>query len=62
MLGQVSVQIDAEKPVLVTGASGYVASWIIRYLLEDGYTVRGTVRNPDNPPQAGGTPTQAEDE
>jgi dihydroflavonol-4-reductase len=47
MLGRVSAQIDAEKPVLVTGASGYVASWIIRYLLEDGYTVRGTVRNPD---------------
>jgi nucleoside-diphosphate-sugar epimerase len=47
MLWRVSVQIDAEKPVLVTGASGYVASWIIRYLLEDGYTVRGTVRDPD---------------
>lgn len=41
-----SVQIDPAKPVLVTGASGYVASWIIRYLLEDGYVVRGTVRNP----------------
>lgn len=40
-------EIDTTKPVLVTGASGYVASWIIRYLLEDGYTVRGTVRNPD---------------
>lgn len=35
--------------VLVTGASGYVASWIVRYLLEDGHTVRGTVRNPDKP-------------
>lgn len=46
---QVTAQIDASKPVLVTGASGYVASWIIRYLLEDGYTVRGTVRNPDKP-------------
>ncbi|HUP99745.1 MAG TPA: aldehyde reductase [Aeromicrobium sp.] len=42
-----SAEIDPAKPVLVTGASGYVASWIIRYLLEDGYTVRGTVRNPD---------------
>ncbi|MFL6089042.1 MAG: SDR family oxidoreductase [Aeromicrobium sp.] len=42
-----SAQIDPAKPVLVTGASGYVASWIIRYLLEDGYNVRGTVRNPE---------------
>jgi len=47
MLSDVNAQIDPAKPVLVTGASGYVASWIIRYLLEDGYTVRGTVRNPD---------------
>ncbi|WP_220793156.1 NAD-dependent epimerase/dehydratase family protein [Nocardioides stalactiti] len=38
--------IDPSKPVLVTGATGYVASWIVRYLLEDGRTVRGTVRDP----------------
>jgi nucleoside-diphosphate-sugar epimerase len=42
-----TVTIDAAKPVLVTGASGYVAGWIVRYLLEDGRSVRGTVRNPD---------------
>lgn len=41
------VSIDPAKPVLVTGATGYVASWIVRYLLEDGYTVRGTVRDPE---------------
>lgn len=40
-------QIDPSQPVLVTGATGYVAGWIVRYLLEDGRTVRGTVRNPD---------------
>ena len=40
------VSIDPTKPVLVTGATGYVASWIVRYLLEDGCTVRGTVRDP----------------
>jgi nucleoside-diphosphate-sugar epimerase len=51
MLKGVSQDIDPAKPVLVTGASGYVASWIVRYLLEDGRTVRGTVRNPD---KAGG--------
>lgn len=39
--------IDPTAPVLVTGGSGYVASWIVRYLLEDGRTVRATVRNPD---------------
>ena len=41
--------IDRAAPVLVTGGSGYVASWIVRYLLEDGYTVRATVRNPNKP-------------
>ncbi|MCW2787596.1 MAG: dependent epimerase/dehydratase family protein [Marmoricola sp.] len=38
--------IDPAAPVLVTGGSGYVASWIVRYLLEDGRTVRATVRDP----------------
>jgi dihydroflavonol-4-reductase len=38
--------IDPAVPVLVTGASGYIGSWIVRTLLEGGYTVRGTVRNP----------------
>lgn len=41
--------IDPTAPVLVTGGSGYVASWIVRYLLEDGYQVRATVRDPDKP-------------
>ena len=31
--------------VLVTGASGYIAAHIIQQLLEQGYRVRGTVRN-----------------
>jgi nucleoside-diphosphate-sugar epimerase len=39
--------IDRQAPVLVTGASGYMGSWIVRRLLEEGYTVRGTVRDPD---------------
>ncbi len=33
--------------VMVTGASGYIAGWIIKYLLDEGHTVHGTVRNPD---------------
>lgn len=42
-------KIDTEAPVLVTGASGYVAGWIVKGLLELGRTVRGTVRDPDKP-------------
>lgn len=34
-------------PVLVTGASGYIASWLVRYLLEAGHTVHATVRDPN---------------
>jgi len=30
--------------VLVTGANGYIAMWLVRQLLEKGYAVRGTVR------------------
>ena len=33
--------------VLVTGANGYIAAWIVRTLLEEGYRVRGTVRTED---------------
>lgn len=32
--------------VCVTGAAGFIASWLVKLLLEKGYTVRGTVRNP----------------
>ncbi|MEX1125025.1 MAG: NAD-dependent epimerase/dehydratase family protein [Acidimicrobiia bacterium] len=34
-------------PVCVTGATGYVAGAIVQELLENGYTVRGTTRDPD---------------
>ncbi|KAH6819570.1 cinnamoyl coa reductase 1 [Perilla frutescens var. frutescens] len=37
------------KLVCVTGAGGFIASWLVKLLLEKGYTVRGTVRNPDDP-------------
>ncbi len=40
-------QIDKTKPVLVTGATGYVAGWLVKKLLEEGYTVHAAVRNPD---------------
>jgi nucleoside-diphosphate-sugar epimerase len=35
----------ADEAVLVTGASGYIASWVCLYLLEQGFTIRGTTRN-----------------
>ncbi|KAF8692667.1 hypothetical protein HU200_039495 [Digitaria exilis] len=37
------------RTVCVTGAGGFIASWLVKRLLEKGYTVRGTVRNPDDP-------------
>lgn len=30
--------------VLVTGANGYIALWVVKALLDQGYSVRGTVR------------------
>lgn len=41
-------QIDKTKPVMVTGATGYVAGWLVKTLLENGLTVHAAVRNPDN--------------
>ncbi|ONK70441.1 uncharacterized protein A4U43_C05F33760 [Asparagus officinalis] len=35
--------------VCVTGAGGFIASWLVKLLLEKGYVVRGTVREPDDP-------------
>ncbi|MGB6036877.1 MAG: NAD-dependent epimerase/dehydratase family protein [Cryomorphaceae bacterium] len=42
------MQIDKTKPVLVTGATGYVAGWLVKRLLEEGMTVHAAVRNPEN--------------
>ncbi len=41
-------RIDKSKPVLVTGGSGYLASWIIKMLLEKGIDVNATVRDPSD--------------
>jgi nucleoside-diphosphate-sugar epimerase len=38
--------IDTSKPVLVTGATGYVAGVLIAQLLDAGLTVHATVRDP----------------
>jgi dihydroflavonol-4-reductase len=42
------LQIDRSAPVMVTGATGYVAGWLVRRLLEEGLTVHAAVRDPDN--------------
>ncbi|KAJ0020865.1 cinnamoyl-CoA reductase 1-like [Pistacia vera] len=39
----------AGKIVCVTGASGYIASWLVKLLLARGYTVKATVRDPNDP-------------
>lgn len=34
------------RKVCVTGASGFIASWLVKFLLLRGYTVHATVRDP----------------
>ena len=45
--------IDKTKPVLVTGANGYVASWVVKRLLDEGITVHAAVRSPENDKKVG---------
>lgn len=45
--------IDKSKPVMVTGANGYVASWLVKKLLEEGITVHAAVRSPENEAKVG---------
>ncbi|KAI3992093.1 hypothetical protein MKX01_014984 [Papaver californicum] len=40
--------VDFKGKICVTGASGYLASWLIKRLLLSGYQVIGTVRDPGN--------------
>ncbi|KAI0262296.1 NAD(P)-binding protein [Gloeopeniophorella convolvens] len=39
------VAVAAPAKVLVTGANGYLAAWVVKKYLEEGYAVRGTVRS-----------------
>ncbi|KAF4621469.1 hypothetical protein D9613_001222 [Agrocybe pediades] len=39
------VEPNQSKRVLVTGANGYIALWVVKILLEQGYRVRGAVRS-----------------
>ena len=41
------LKIDASSPIMITGATGYVAGWIVKGLLEKGVTVHAAVRDPN---------------
>lgn len=43
------MQIDTSMPVMVTGATGYVAGRLMERLLEEGFTVHAAVRDPTSP-------------
>ncbi len=47
------IDIDTSRPVLVTGATGYVAGWIVKGLLDAGATVHAAVRDPGNAAKMG---------
>ena len=42
------MKMTKKDTVLVTGANGYVASWLVKKLIEEGYTVHATVRDKNN--------------
>lgn len=42
------MKIDKEMPVMITGATGYVAGWVVKKLLDEGLTVHAPVRDPHN--------------
>ncbi len=43
-----TTHLSSTKPILVTGATGYVGGNLVPRLLEEGYRVRILVRNPEN--------------
>ncbi len=47
------MNIDRSAPVLVTGGNGYIASWLVKYLLDDGIDVHATVRDPSDDTKTG---------
>ena len=53
MGGATVTEINLSKPILVTGGSGYIASWIIKFLLENGKDVKATVRDKSDEKKVG---------
>ena len=39
----------SDGPIAITGASGYIGSWIVKDCIEQGYTVRACVRDKSSP-------------
>jgi len=46
-------KLHSNTPVMVTGANGYVASWVVKQLLDNGNTVHATVRSPEDKNKVG---------
>ena len=46
-------EAELDKPILVTGGSGYMALWIIKLFLEKGQNVKATVRDKSNNEKVG---------
>ncbi|KAL3732672.1 hypothetical protein ACJRO7_029339 [Eucalyptus globulus] len=44
-----STREEKQKVVCVTGGAGYIASWVVKLLLQRGYTVKATMRDPNDP-------------
>lgn len=42
------MNIDKTKPVMLTGATGYVAGQLAKKLMEEGFTVHAPIRNPED--------------
>jgi nucleoside-diphosphate-sugar epimerase len=42
------MEFKTDKPILVTGATGYISSYIIQILLKKGFKVRGSIRSLEN--------------
>lgn len=52
--------MSENKTIVVSGATGYVAGWVVHECLERGYTVRGSARDPGNPKKVGHLTAMAE--
>ncbi|XP_039172568.1 phenylacetaldehyde reductase-like isoform X3 [Eucalyptus grandis] len=44
-----STREEKQKVVCVSGGAGYIASWVVKLLLQRGYTVKATMRDPNDP-------------
>ena len=42
------IPVDTSSPVMITGATGYLGSWVTKGLLDAGITVHAAVRDPQN--------------